>query len=511
LLAGLTGAILGQVSSARGQSTPSAPAPATSAPAPPVTRPDPQSENEIVVVGQGAERGSIDRTTYLVRDNAEARSANTLEILRRIPSVDVTPDGQIRLLGTSGVKILIDGKEVADPEAMLRSMQGSQIAKVEVISNPSAQFSAQGTAGIINIVTRRSFAAGVRGSATASGGSFGAGELKLAPSWSKGPWSLSGSVDLDHYGTPLGFARDRISLDPHGAILAETVENGITRNRFDDASGNLVISYKPGPKQSVTFSAEGYGYRGHSPQQSTIATLGDPFATQSRTSAGTFTGHDQDFALDYRRDGAREGETLTASAKYSSFDNQNDDNFTTDPASGAPTAFRIRSDNSDSVATLKLDYVRPFDAKRRLSLGGTIEDTRNDLVQRQGGSLPAGDPLPESASTIDGAWTDKAAYLTYQFPLAGGTVLAGLRFEDRAYRFGADSPIRTLDRNDFFPSLHVERQIAKWLTGHLSYSRRVAWRASSTSTRRCVSPTPRPRGWAIRTCDRRSPTPMKEN
>src|SRR5438067_4569900 len=72
--------------------------------------PDPNSE--IVVVAQQGDRSSIDRTTYVVRDTPEARSANGIDLLSHVPFVDVSPTGAIRLLGTGGVKILIDGKEV---------------------------------------------------------------------------------------------------------------------------------------------------------------------------------------------------------------------------------------------------------------------------------------------------------------------------------------------------------------------------------------------------------------
>jgi outer membrane receptor for ferrienterochelin and colicin len=118
-----------------------------------------------VVRAQRDQRTSIDRETYIVRDTAQARTSNALDLLGRIPAVTVQPDSSIRLLGTTGVTVLVDGRPSANPN-ILRDLQGSEIARIEVVSNPSAQFSASGTGGVINIITRRNAPDGLRGSLT---------------------------------------------------------------------------------------------------------------------------------------------------------------------------------------------------------------------------------------------------------------------------------------------------------------------------------------------------------
>ncbi len=80
-----------------------------------------------------------------------------------------------------------------------------------------------------------------------------------------------------------------------------------------------------------------------------------------------------------------------------------------------------------------------------------------------------------TSSTITGSWLEKAAYLTYQFPLLGGTVLAGLRLEGRNYDIAVAPPARAPRETHAFPSLHLERTITRWLSADLSYSRRIAW------------------------------------
>jgi outer membrane receptor for ferrienterochelin and colicin len=81
------------------------------------------------------------------------------DILTNIPSVSVEPDGGIKLRGSDNVRILIDGKPSGlvsfKGGAGLQSLQASMIERVEVITNPSARYEAEGMAGIINIVLKK--------------------------------------------------------------------------------------------------------------------------------------------------------------------------------------------------------------------------------------------------------------------------------------------------------------------------------------------------------------------
>ena len=110
-------------------------------------------------------------------------------------------------------------------------------------------------------------------------------------------------------------------------------------------------------------------------------------------------------------------------------------------------------------------------------IGGSVSDTHDFNMLEQGGNLPfGGNPFPP-ASTIDGSTLEVASYASYQFPLLGGTLLAGFRIESRDYDFADPSLGEGPSDAHFFPSLHLERRLARWLTGNLSYSRRIAWPA----------------------------------
>jgi iron complex outermembrane recepter protein len=108
-----------------------------------------------------------DRTIFNVEADANAGGKNALELLRKAPGVNVDNNDNVGLAGKSGIKFLIDGREVpmdnADVAKMLKTMRADEIAAFEMITNPSAKYDASGNAGIINIKTKKSLNLGTNG------------------------------------------------------------------------------------------------------------------------------------------------------------------------------------------------------------------------------------------------------------------------------------------------------------------------------------------------------------
>jgi ferric enterobactin receptor len=427
-----------------------------------------RDEQEIVVRADPSQRTSIDRDTYVVRDTAEARTSNGLELLARIPAVTVQPDNSIRLLGTTGVTVLIDGRPSPNPN-VLRDLQGSEIARIEVVSNPSAQFSASGTGGIINLVTRRSALDGLRGSVTASASRYGGSELRAAPSWTHGDWTISGNLGWTRQGSVSESRRERLSLDPASAA-PDSIESSQLRNRFQFLNGNGQVSYRLTPKRTITFQGGLITADARTSAASEIVTAANPGTPLAQLTTSDFDYRAYSASLEYREEGSRQGELLTTSVQQYRFDPTSD--VSTDFGAGQ---FRFRSDGFTRARIFKLDYVRPLQGGQRLLLGGSVNDTHEFSMLEQGGDLPfGGNPFPP-ASQIDGSTLEVASYASYQFPLLGGTVLAGFRIESRDYDFADPGLGQGPSDAHFFPSLHLERRLARWLTGTLSYSRRIAW------------------------------------
>lgn len=130
--------------------------------------------DEVVIQGERSQTEfKLDKRVFNVGQDLSSTGASALEVLNNVPSVNVNIEGQVSLRGSNGVQILINGKPsvlASDESNALGSITADMIEKVEVITNPSAKYEAEGTAGIINIVIKKDDREGVNGSLTLNTG-----------------------------------------------------------------------------------------------------------------------------------------------------------------------------------------------------------------------------------------------------------------------------------------------------------------------------------------------------
>ncbi|MCB2410666.1 TonB-dependent receptor domain-containing protein [Hymenobacter lucidus] len=132
--------------------------------------PSAQSLKEVVVTGQKPfiERES-DRTIVNVENSLVQAGSSVMEVMEKLPGVQVGQDGSISIKGRQGLIVSIDGRPTMlsgqDLANMFRGMSSSNVQKVEIITNPSAKYDAAGNTGVINIVTKKNTKQGVNGTA----------------------------------------------------------------------------------------------------------------------------------------------------------------------------------------------------------------------------------------------------------------------------------------------------------------------------------------------------------
>lgn len=137
--------------------------------------PSQQELDEVVVQGERTQMQlNLDKKVYNVGKDLSSLGGNASDLLDNLPSITVDVEGNVQLRGSSNVKILINGKPsglvgLSSTDA-LRQLQGNLIESVEVITNPSARYDAEGQAGIINIILKKERNQGVNGSFQASTG-----------------------------------------------------------------------------------------------------------------------------------------------------------------------------------------------------------------------------------------------------------------------------------------------------------------------------------------------------
>ena len=118
----------------------------------------------------------IDKKVINVEDMNTVASQTAVEVLANIPSISVDIDGNVSLRGSQGFTLLIDGRPSAMPASeALQLIQASNIKNIEIITNPSAKYDAEGTAGIINVILKKNKREGVSTLINVNGGNAGNG------------------------------------------------------------------------------------------------------------------------------------------------------------------------------------------------------------------------------------------------------------------------------------------------------------------------------------------------
>jgi len=147
----------------------------------------------------------LDKRIYNVNKDATNIGRNGSEILDNIPSVNVDPEGNVSLRGSGNVQILLDGKQSGlvsnDPES-IRQLMGDMIEKIEIVTNPSARYDAQGEVGIINIVLKKKQEAGYNGNFEIRTGYPDNHAVSVSSNYRSDMMNLFGSVGVNYRRAP---------------------------------------------------------------------------------------------------------------------------------------------------------------------------------------------------------------------------------------------------------------------------------------------------------------------
>ncbi len=447
-----------------------------------------QLEKVEVTARKEAFYNSIDRKVYNVGKDIQSTTGSASGLLQNVPSVQVDIEGNVSLRGNDNVLILIDGKPSTQMNAANRAMALEQlpadaVAKIEVITNPSAKYKPDGTAGIINLTLKRQPAPGSSGSVRANVGNDDRYSFGFAANSNRGKYNLSASFNLRQDNRPRFADETRRHLDAATNALVTTTQAMSEHMRPLSRLAQLGADYRVdrATKLGATLS---YNYRTFF-RTSTIANL-------SRDAAGAVTSdYDRnrtdsewqkttEFAGTYQHSFAEEGRELSVELKHDRHWEQEDNHYTNlyrTPAT--PTTFDYTTIHPTETNTeLSSDYSHPFDNEAKLEAGYSLELNKVDADFR-GGNF---DPVTR-ASTVDLTRTNRfiyhdhlhALYLTYGRPVGHFGFLAGLRFEST----GVDTnqvTAKLVDKTDYtrlYPSLHLSYSLSDASQFQLNYSHRI--------------------------------------
>lgn len=186
-----------------------------------------------------------DRLIYNVEDDPAAKSESASDILRKTPYVSVDGDGAVQVNGQSNFRVLLDGRETAlfsqNVKEALKAFPGSTIARIEVITSPSAKYDAEGVGGIINIITKKKVT-GYNGAINSNINSIGHRSAGMNISLKKGKFGITGMYNLmNNPNLPSDQLGITTPVQPIAFVRREVGGSRETELFFHH--GNLEISY----------------------------------------------------------------------------------------------------------------------------------------------------------------------------------------------------------------------------------------------------------------------------
>ena len=428
----------------------------------------------------------IDRSVYDLKNNPQATTGSVSDVLATLPSVTVDANGNISVRGAS-VQVLVDGKpsaalKGANLATALQSMPANRIARIEVITNPGAEFHTD-AATVINIVTKPVTGKAPTGTLIVNAGPQARGNATLSGEVGVGKWTFSGSVSQREDQRSNYIHVDRITTTPAGTLLTHFAELNRLKVRvhFTQLDGGVV--YAATDRDSLSLNGD-ITLRNRPRRDGDRITFFDP--------GGAIVGDTTTFGFGrqyfniaslagaWKHKGARDGELLTVQARHEEDENLRDyryDEVIRVPAS--PDAFFRRAHGSREMTDdLSADYVLPLGPDRQFKTGVDWLSDRND-----NSNLSTATNAATGVETVDPALTNRflvdqvlsSAYADYQQPAGKWLVEGGLRVEalKTRLRAGRTAPALEVSNTQWAPSLFLSRPLSDAAKLHFSYSHRI--------------------------------------
>jgi outer membrane receptor for ferrienterochelin and colicin len=463
--------------------------PAAKAVDPPPSTPAPPMESVVVTTQKLAVETLIDRKVYSVTADVQSTFGAVSDVLNAIPSVDVDPDGKVSLRGDSNVLILIDGKPSTQFSGSaagdnLQSIPAKDIERIEVITNPPAQFKADGTAGVINIITRKKRPEGLAGSLQGSLGSGGRSVVGTDASYSSGPLTASVTGGFRH-----DVRQRMVDSDVHALAtpVAQPLDSNSSLNErirrqvpTVGASAEYALDDRQSVRGSVNWMERG-GLRTYTQLNNGSTPSGVLTSSSQRMSAGHDPETDYDEKLGFSRKLARPGEEIDISVHRSTSRQRERYDYTNDsfipPAAPYYNNLNLREDRT--TTELGADYALPFSKMQSLKLGYAFE--QDDF--RYGNAGNNVDPVTGIQMVDPNVTNDfrfrqeiNAGYASYQATMGAWSALAGLRAE-LTHTDAQQLTNNVSNSGSYFriyPSIHVDRTLSDETTLSFGASRRVS-------------------------------------
>ncbi len=445
---------------------------------------DTETLDEVLVRGEKSQTEfKLDKRVFNVGQDLSSAGASALEVLNNVPSVNVTIEGQVRLRGVAGVQILINGKPsvlASNDGNALGTLTADMIERIEVITNPSAKYEAEGTAGIINIVLKKEEKRGLNGSVTLNTGVPNNHSLGLSINNRTEKFNLFSQLGVGHRTFPEQYKTINRNL------LNDTTVYSTGLGDKNETFFNVILGTDYHINDYNVLSLTGhFAYELEAEFSDTdfrLLDANDALAAQwNRDEVTEATNPKWQYELQYQKNFAdNEDRSLLFSALGSFFGKDQSSEFTNSPVSGE-TLFddrqQTRTDFLEGEYTFKLDYTHPFGDALTLESGAqyVITDVANDFaVSNWADNIWVEDP--ELTNVFEFNQKVLGVYSTGAYEGDKFGLKVGLRVEntDLSTLLVDDDLSNRRQFTDLFPSAHTSYKVLDNFSLQAGYSRRIS-------------------------------------
>lgn len=447
----------------------------------------------------------IDKKVFSVDQSLVSEGGSASDLLQNVPSVQTDIDGNVSLRGSSGVKVLIDGKPSliagGNVAQILQSIPASSIETVELITNPSAKYDAEGQSGIINIVLKRNKKLGFNGSVALTAGNRDNYNANTSLSFQNKKVNLYGNYSY-RYGNRIGGGYNNIEyLNPAANGLAYASQLNDSKNLNKGHNLKAGIDYYLAERSVISFSS-GLNFRNG--DDNTLLNIDqfysnrNPYLLSARNNNEQQKGNSYDLNLDFTQKFKKPKEELTASLSFSEGNNDNYQVYNTHTYNVNGTSTndldiqRTNRDGMNRNYNVQLDYTLPIGTAGKIEAGYRSQiklSESNTLADQLNPSSGVYEFNYSLSNDFDNKDQVHAAYFNYQNQVKNFGYQVGLRAEDarldtrmgmyNALSGGISYTPGKVAYTRIYPSIFLTQKFSAEQQLQLSYSRRVN----------------RPRGW----------------
>lgn len=435
-------------------------------------------------------RMELDKKVYDVSKDPMTKGRSLSEALENVPSVQVDGEGNVSLRGNENVRILVDGKPsaligISDPAQALQSLPADIVERIEVVTNPSARYEAEGSAGIINIILKKGKLKGLNGSVNVSGGIPATASASVNLNYRTGKWNIFTNFGYRYSDWERKSSSKTTRFGMDGIPRYEEMNGESTRK---NNSFNMMLGTEYYLTNKDTFTISG-SYRKQGGDDDSDLNYLDFDADHNQTASSTRTqrqdsdGYDIEGNFNYKHEFNDKGHEFTVDVR-SNYSEDTKDGSLREVGNLVDSSERTANFETRNNTTISADYVYPFGEKGKLEIGargditGMLTDFKVDSLANDGWV-----PKDKFFTRTDYMQNVYAAYVQFGQAFGKFSYFAGIRMENSDITVKSILDNSTVNKNytDFFPSLFLNYEFESTDQLQLSYSRRIR----------------RPRGWFL--------------